>query len=59
DEEVSILIFDINGQIVRKVQFEKIADLRQTIDIDQIPAGTYFVNVRTNLQQKTLKLIKQ
>lgn len=58
-EETIIRIFNINGQLMNQLQFDSIEDAKHDINIDELPAGTYYVNVRTTSTQQTLKLIKQ
>lgn len=58
-EEAIIRIFNINGQLMNQFQFDSVEDANQDININELPAGTYYVNVRTTSTQQTLKLIKQ
>ncbi|MCH2081057.1 MAG: T9SS type A sorting domain-containing protein, partial [Saprospiraceae bacterium] len=58
-EETIIRIFNINGQLMNQLQFDRVEDANHDINIDELPAGTYYVNVRTTSTQQTLKLIKQ
>jgi hypothetical protein len=58
-EEAIIRVFNINGQLMNQFQFDSVEDANQDININALPAGTYYVNVRTTSTQQTLKLIKQ
>ncbi len=58
-EAATISIFNINGQLMSSVQYDSVEDATQTMDISNLPAGTYYVNVKTATTQQTLKLIKQ
>ncbi len=58
-EAATISIFNINGQLMNSIQYDSLQDATATIDISNLPAGTYYVNVKTTAIQQTLKLIKQ
>jgi hypothetical protein len=58
-EELTINIFNIQGQLMEQRQLDRVEEATETIAVDHLPEGTYYVNVRTNEQQQTLKLIIQ
>lgn len=58
-EAATISIFNINGQLMNTVQYDSVENASETLNISNLPAGTYFVNVRTAQEQQTLRLIKQ
>lgn len=58
-ETATISIFNINGQLMNSLQLDRIENVTETIDISNLPAGTYYVNVRTATVQQTMKLMKQ
>ena len=58
-QDVSIRIYNINGQLMTNRQIDYVENATEIIAIDRFPAGTYYVHVKTAQQQQTLKLIKQ
>ncbi|MEN0004154.1 MAG: T9SS type A sorting domain-containing protein [Bacteroidota bacterium] len=58
-EEATITIFNTNGQLMQQIQYNTIENTTEEISIDKLPAGTYFVHVRTNTTQQSLRLVKQ
>ncbi len=58
-EAAIISIFNINGQLMNMIQYDSVENATETINISTLPAGTYYVNVKTAQEQQTLKLIKQ
>jgi hypothetical protein len=60
DEKVLINVYNINGQLMEKSSYH-ISDTfinMINLDLDYLPAGQYFVEVRTNNYIKTSKIIK-
>ena len=58
-QDVSIRIYNINGQLMTNRQIDYVENATEIIAIDRFPAGTYYVHVKTAQQQQTLKLVKQ
>ncbi|MEN0005274.1 MAG: HYR domain-containing protein [Bacteroidota bacterium] len=58
-EEATITIFNTNGQMMQQLQYDTVENTTEEISIDKLPAGTYFVNVRTSTTQQSLRLVKQ
>ena len=54
--EVHVSIFDITGKL--KYQEVKPFNNKIEIDIQDLNNGIYFIDLRTNNKQKTLKFIK-
>lgn len=58
-QEVTIELFNINGQRMNAIQLDQVEQATETIYIHDLPAGTYFISVRTAQYQQTMKFIKQ
>ncbi|MEN0004748.1 MAG: T9SS type A sorting domain-containing protein, partial [Bacteroidota bacterium] len=58
-EEATITIFNTNGQMMQQIQYDTVENTTEEISIAKLPAGTYFVNVRTSTTQQSLRLVKQ
>jgi hypothetical protein len=58
-ETATIRIFNINGQLMDQLRFDAIEEATAEIDIAELPAGTYFVNVQTTSTYQSLRFVKQ
>ncbi len=53
---INITVFDINGRPLYNSNFENSSNI---LNLDGIPSGVYFVNIRDNEFSKVVKLIKK
>jgi|GEM_PF-4630289 len=56
---LSITIFDINGSLIKQLDIQKQAqDLTQTIDVAELAAGIYIVQMQLNSEVGSMPFIK-
>ncbi|WP_447636721.1 N-acetylmuramoyl-L-alanine amidase [Flavobacterium microcysteis] len=58
DSEVHYSIYDITGKVIESKNIESDGRLETSVDISRLPSGTYIINVTTDNQEFTKKIIK-
>ncbi len=55
--QIGVEVFDIRGRYFYNKKFEFAGDFNESIHIDKIPAGIYFLNVSDGVRKSTKKII--
>lgn len=58
-DEVSVYLLDVNGRLLQTYQYENVLNKTAEIDVNRLPAGTYFLNIITPEGFTAEKVIKQ
>ncbi|PZQ89271.1 MAG: hypothetical protein DI548_04220, partial [Flavobacterium johnsoniae] len=56
--DVQYAIYDITGKVIESKSIESDGRLETAVDISRLPSGTYIINVTTDNQEFTKKIIK-
>lgn len=56
--DVQYAIYDITGKVIESKNVESDGRLETAVDISRLPSGTYIINVTTDNQEFTKKIIK-
>lgn len=57
--EVEFILTDAMGRVLKTIQKTKITSKTQTIDIEHLPTGIYFLTAKTTQESATQRIVKQ